>query len=158
MFINGLKEEFRQTLWLLKPACLLDIQSNARLISNDISPEHTRVGPNVGAGLPRMFQRGLVHFPNSRAQLGKEVLPTRNQGASPYNHRQGEGRSQPQQTVVRRLLTQDEVNERINKGLCFGCNDPYSREHMSSRKQLFSMVLESTERVGKACLKLYQRL
>lgn len=63
LFINGHKEEYRRTLWLLKPTRLLDVQSNARLLSNDVPPEPVEGGSTAVAGAPRVFQRSFRFFP-----------------------------------------------------------------------------------------------
>lgn len=53
-----------------------------------------------------------------------------------------------QANMVRKRLSQEEINERRNKGLCFGCNEPYFRYHRCHRRQLYSMVVEYEEVEG----------
>ncbi|KAI4303037.1 hypothetical protein MLD38_038717 [Melastoma candidum] len=46
---------------------------------------------------------------------------------------------------LRRRLSQEEIEERRLKGLCFGCNEPFNRNHKCSKRQLFSLVVEELE-------------
>ncbi|KAI4303882.1 hypothetical protein MLD38_039466 [Melastoma candidum] len=45
--------------------------------------------------------------------------------------------------TTRRRLSQEEIAERRQKGLCFGCNEPYIRDHRCSRRQIFSLWVNS---------------
>lgn len=143
LFINGL-EEYRRMLWLLKPTRLLDMQSNARLVSDDVLSDQTNGGTT---GPVKGFQRGLMQYSVAKPQVVRETN-IRNQVTGPQMHRHNEGRGQsmgiryPQTTGVRKKLSQEEINERRNKNLCFECNEPYSMEHKCAKKQLYSMVLE----------------
>ncbi|KAI4379193.1 hypothetical protein MLD38_005520 [Melastoma candidum] len=47
--------------------------------------------------------------------------------------------------IARRRLSQEEIEERRMKGLCFGCNEPFDRNHKCSKRQVYSMVVESIE-------------
>ncbi|KAI4370498.1 hypothetical protein MLD38_018848 [Melastoma candidum] len=48
-------------------------------------------------------------------------------------------------SVGRRRLTQEEVDEQRLKGLCFTCNEPFNRNHKCSKKQLYSLIVETGE-------------
>ncbi|KAI4340536.1 hypothetical protein MLD38_025362 [Melastoma candidum] len=131
LFINGLKEEFKSTLWLLKPIDLFSVQANNR--------------PIVPIGEQRVS--------GTRDKVINRVDST--SSASGVN-RSGEDRgvnaasvsssvSSNVGSVGRRRLSQEEVEERRMKGLCFGCNEPFDRNHRCSRQQVYSMILEPIE-------------
>lgn len=67
-------------MWLLKPISLIDAQSNAHLISHDVPPDPLNGVTIVMPGPPRVLQRGLTRFPNTRMQVGREVLQGRAMG------------------------------------------------------------------------------
>ncbi|KAI4384698.1 hypothetical protein MLD38_002817 [Melastoma candidum] len=105
LFINGLKDEFKSTLWLLKPTDLLSVQANVRILSGDVPVSRT---PSNTSKPLRIWNRPTV-------------------------------------PIARRRLSQEEIEERRMKGLCFGCNEPFDRNHKCSKRQVYSMIVESIE-------------
>ncbi|KAI4370841.1 hypothetical protein MLD38_019144 [Melastoma candidum] len=156
LFINGLKEEFKSTLWLFKPTDLLSVQANVRILSNDVP-----LGRVGGGSKPlRVWNRPFVPVGEQRDSVagnkawlkGGNTPPmlgvNRNMGdrsttagATPNSQGIGSATS----LVGRRRLSQEEVEERRFKGLCFGCNEPFDRNHRCSKRQIYSLVVESIE-------------
>ncbi|KAI4302811.1 hypothetical protein MLD38_038514 [Melastoma candidum] len=159
LFINGLKEEFKSTLWLLKPTDLLSVQANVRILSGDVPPN--RMG---GSSKPmRIWNRPLVPMVEQRESSsmgnGNRVLPkvgnvptmlgvnryTGDRGVSTGTTSGSQGISSILGSGGRRRLSQEEVEERRLKGLCFGCNEPFDRNHRCSKRQVYSLVVEAVE-------------
>lgn len=86
---------------------------------------------------------------NARVQTNREIIPAKSYGAPSHVQRQKEMRGNSQAIGGRRRLSQEEINERRNKNLCFGCNEPYSRDHKCLKRQLYSMVVESEDDQGE---------
>ncbi|KAI4312947.1 hypothetical protein MLD38_023180 [Melastoma candidum] len=136
LFINGLREEYRNTLWLLRPTDLLSAQASARLLTRDVPPDSGSAGL---ARLNRPINRGLVSYQGTTNTYnrGKEPVVTKIASSG--------GNIVPKAALMpggRRRLTQEEIAERRLKGLCFGCNEPFSREHKCARRQFFSLIVD----------------
>lgn len=78
--INELKEEYRRTLWLLKPTQLIGVQSKARLLPNVTQPKQVREVADVIVGLIRGFSHSFVPFPNARVHTGMNSWLARSRG------------------------------------------------------------------------------
>ncbi|KAI4385691.1 hypothetical protein MLD38_003686 [Melastoma candidum] len=163
LFINGLKDEFKSTLWLLKPTNLLSVQANVRILSNDAPPG--RLGG--GAKPLRVWNKSPVTVNEPKetmtADNASRLLPRPGNISSMLGMGRSGGDRAASASVVgnssgtssstgsagRRRLSQEEVEERRLKGLCFGCNEPFDRNHRCSKRQVYSLVVEPFEEMGK---------
>ncbi|KAI4340387.1 hypothetical protein MLD38_025228 [Melastoma candidum] len=121
LFINGLKDEFKSTLWLLKPVDLLSVQANVRILSRDKSNNR----PSNTLAIPGMIRNG------------DDRSATTTSASSGVGSHAG--------FTGRRRLSQEEIEERRSKGLCFVCNEPFDRNHKCSKRQVYSMIVEPVE-------------
>ncbi|KAI4304674.1 hypothetical protein MLD38_040150 [Melastoma candidum] len=101
----------------------------------------------------RLVRSGLAGTSGkSGAFVGNKDRETINSSVGPYvADKVVESRISPafpiggSASVGRRRLTQEEVDERRLKGLCFTCNEPFNRNHKCSKKQLYSLIVEPME-------------
>ncbi|KAI4364755.1 hypothetical protein MLD38_020809 [Melastoma candidum] len=155
LFINGLKEEFKSTLWLLKPVDLLSVQASVRILSSDV-PQN-RVGSSNSKPL-QVWSRPIVPISEQR-MLGEGDKSNNHLGNTltiPGMNRSGDDRSVTITSASsgvgsnagftgRRRLSQEEIEERRSKGLCFVCNESFDRNHKCSKRQVYSMIVEPVE-------------
>ncbi|XP_019416449.1 PREDICTED: uncharacterized protein LOC109327750 [Lupinus angustifolius] len=148
IFLNGLKEELRAEVKLYELQSLSDViqkvllieQKNAILSRRGSFGYASRMGGNqrvnpysrtitvesksIGEGRQNSFVGS-----NTVAQSAPKLV---NEGARP---RGGEFKH----------LTSAEVRERREKGLCFRCDEPFTRDHRCKNRQFRMLILEEEE-------------
>lgn len=61
-------------------------------------------------------------------------------GYTPHNKPVVHNTTDSVRSLPVRGLTRDQINEKRRKGLCFSCDEPYSREHICKRPHLFMII------------------
>ncbi|KAL1536412.1 hypothetical protein AAHA92_29071 [Salvia divinorum] len=126
-FINGLRPFIQKTVRLFMPQTLVHAYALARL--QDLSAP-AREGFSQGSkkfysGGSTAESRDPSSGPTSTPLLPTPITPT---------------------FKNRKVLSQEEMNERRAKGLCFGCNEKFDRNHHCVRKQLFILEVDDGDR------------
>ncbi|CAH9079725.1 unnamed protein product [Cuscuta europaea] len=108
-FLKGLKEELRAPLQLFKPETLTMAINQAKLLENTLE---------IWGRKEKIAQKNaVVHFAGSRVN-----------GPENWKNSLNTGRENSRPSVKK--LTKEEYNARKEKGLCFTCNEKYTRTQM----------------------------
>jgi len=124
LYTGGLLPPLSHAVRLHHPATLVEAMSLAREVE---MMEASRPPPPLPSRAP---QRGVLPAPAPRPALPAPQQPLA-LPAPPVPGQQGRGEGPP------RRLSPAEMAERRRQGLCFNCNEPYTRGHNRFCKRLF---------------------
>ncbi|KAG8365939.1 hypothetical protein BUALT_Bualt17G0024100 [Buddleja alternifolia] len=131
-FLAGLKNEIEVQVRMFKPKSLQEAVSLAKLQEQAIFLAQKRQQSNT-----------KTQYSSSRSS---PILPTPSYSSFPNPLPNYTSKSQPDITSNNkqgRRLTPQEIDEKRAKGLCFLCDEKYTREHVCAKKrQLFLMEIQ----------------
>ncbi|KAF1882979.1 hypothetical protein Lal_00003161 [Lupinus albus] len=148
IFLNGLKEEVRVEVRLYEHPTLSEVIHKSIMIEEKNVILQKKISPNPYAR-PTSFNRS--NFPTrsvtveSKPWLDKKVESTSvGSNARSYSSPQT-GDNQRSRAGVFKHLTGTELREKRDKGLCFRCDEPYSKEHRCKNRQFKMIVMEEED-------------
>ncbi|XP_012839901.1 PREDICTED: uncharacterized protein LOC105960281 [Erythranthe guttata] len=156
-FLGGLKPEISLHIKMFKPKNMMEVVSLAKLQEQTITlsprkhpsqhhnPTHNPIQNPIRASYTTNRPNTLTI---SRNPNQNSNTYTANNYPSPQSNRNSSTfhRNQTQSFNQNKRLSNQEVDDRISKGLCFWCDEKYSRDHNCTKKrQMYVMEIPEDE-------------
>jgi len=151
IFLNGLKEEVKAEVKLYKPANLAELMMKAQMVEEKIRVIAKIIPPVVNKtnntykpfSVTRSYSKEggnsvVLDGSNKGRREGSEVASTCSSTS---------GMQRPRGAPFRKL-TQEELQDKIKRGLCFRCDEESGPNHMCRNKQLHMLLMSEEELSG----------
>ncbi|WVZ14456.1 hypothetical protein V8G54_012022 [Vigna mungo] len=148
IFLNGLKEEIKAEVKLYEPNNLLELMMKAQMVEEKVriiskgGPSHVLRNNNVTKpiSMTRSYSKdegSSLGFTNSNSGRGESSASA------------GTFRSVNQSNRAPfRKLSQEEIQDKVKKGLCFRCDEKFGPNHICRNKQLHMLLMSEEELSG----------
>jgi len=151
IFLNGLKEEVKAEVKLYEPANLAELMMKAQMVEEKIRVTAKTIPPVVNK-TNNTYKPFSVTRSYSKEGGNSVVLDGSNKGRGEGSEVASTGCStsgmQRPRGAPFRKLTQEELQDKIKKGLCFSCDEKFGPNHMCRNKQLHMLLMSEEELSG----------
>ena len=151
IFLNGLKEEVKAEVKLYEPANLAELMMKAQMVEEKIRVI-AKIIPPVVNKTNNTYKPFSVTRSYSKEGGNSVVLDGSNKGRGEGSEVASTGCStsgmQRPRGAPFRKLTQEELQDKIKRGLCFRCDEESGPNHMCRNKQLHMLLMSEEELSG----------
>ncbi|KAA0032325.1 Ty3/gypsy retrotransposon protein [Cucumis melo var. makuwa] len=139
-FTNGLDPVIRTKVFAMRVVGLEDMMDAARLAEEKLDIARASQGPYTKDGKPtQKHPPKISEIPSTKILTLAERIPTSsNQSSNPQNVAAGNGGRRENNF---RRWTDSELQARRDKGLCYRCDEPFSKGHRCKNKELHLCVV-----------------